>query len=286
VWGQGAACNDPKNTCGDNGKCGTSLVACVQNSDCIATLNPYATGNNPFTASTGPCGDSSVPLASGVGSVFAVGHKPKGANRLSFISTNANQMTAYVAIPNAPNPYNAIQASTAPVPANIQATIPWTQSYDGVGFDIPLDATHDKFIQTQQIEFTGILETYLLDVVPWTNPLTNEPDGTLTVDAIEGDDYLGEAFLCQDIGSYPVPGTGDILGAHMYDSAASVLKWITDHPTSEVNCQLIIRYTIYNNYVDFITSLSTGVQLSFSTGTALGRVDAVVAFDPTLVGAP
>jgi hypothetical protein len=197
-------------------------------------------------------------------------------------------LSAYVALPNAPNPNNAIQGVGAAVPANVLATVPWTPSYDGVGFSIPIDATRDKFVQTQQVEFSGILETYRLDVIPWTNPITNQPDtlGTLTVDAVEGDDFLGEAFLCQDVGAYPVPGTGDLLGAHMYDSAASILEWITSHPSSEINCQLIVRYTIYDNYVDFITSLSSGVQLSFSTGTALGRVDSVVAFDPTLVGAP
>ena len=284
VWGQGAACNDAANTCNAaTGKCALSAtIDCSQDADCIATLNP--TGRT--TAYT-TCGGASIPVPSGVGSVFAVGHKPKGAARLSYVSTNANQLTALVSVPNLLTPYNAIQLpGQAAALAPIQVTVPWSPSYDGVGFDIPVDATHSKNVQTQQLGFDGILETYLMDVVPWTDPLTNVPDGTLTVDAIEGDDYLGEDFLCQDVGAYPVPGTGDLLGAHMYDSAASLLNWITNHPGSETNCQIIVRYTIFDNYVDVITSLSAGVTLYFSTGTSLGRVSAIQAFDPTLAGAP
>jgi hypothetical protein len=286
VWGQGAACNATNNTC-MGGKCGATETPCGEDLDCVPILNPWAPANNPY--STSPCAGfaNGVPVASGVGSVFAVGHKAKAAARLSFKSTNPSNLTAYLSIPSFLTPYNAITLpGQAPPLTPLLTTVPWSPSYDGVGFDIPVNATLDKNIQTQQLDFRGILATYLLDVVPWTDPITNAPDGTLTVDAIEGDDFLGEGFLCQDIGSYPVPGSEDLLGAHMYDSAASMLQWIADHPSSEINCGLIVRYTVYDNYVDYITSLTAGVRLSFSTGTSLGRVDAIVAFDPNLVGAP
>jgi hypothetical protein len=282
VWGNGAACQDP-------------TLPNTPNSE----LNPTAPGNNPYN--TTPCMslNNGFSVPTGVGSVFAVGQRPTKASRISYVGataanpntgTSPNTLTAYVNIPNMPNPYNAITLTGQAAPTNIQVTIPWIGSYDGVGFSIPspgsAGATEDKFWQTAQLDFSGILETYLLDVVPYQDPITHDQDGTLTVDAIEGDDFLGEAFLCQDVGQLTTPGTGDLLGAHMYDSAASILSWITNHPGSEDNCNIVVRYSIYNNYVDAITSMSAGVQLDINTGGGYGRVVGVIAFDPALSAAP
>jgi len=125
-----------------------------------------------------------------------------------------------------------------------------------------------------------------MDVVPWTDPITHVPDGTLTIYDIQGGDFLGEVFLCQDIGGFPTPGTGDLLGAHMYDSAGAILQWITDHPGSEDSCNIIVRYSVYDNYVDVITSLTAGVQIDINQGGGYGRVVGATVFDPALSEAP
>jgi hypothetical protein len=281
VWGRGSACTNPS----------TPTLTSAQ-------LNPTASGNNPY--STTPCNslNNGFPVPTGVGSIFSVGQRDKNSARLQYVGatggsvantlvgTNANNLIAFVNIPNMPNPYNAITLAGETPPTNIQVTVPWINSFDGVGFSIPVDATRDKFWQTQQLDFGGILMGYRLDIVPYQDPITHDYDGTLTVNAIEGDDFLGEAFLCQDVGQLTTPGTGDILGAHMYDSAASVLAWITNHPGSEVSCNIIVRYSIYDNYIDFITSLSAGVQLDINQGGGYGRVVGVIAFDPALSAAP
>ena len=144
----------------------------------------------------------------------------------------------------------------------------------------------DKFYPTEAIDFSGILLSYALDVVPWADPITHVQDGTLTVEAIEGGDFLGEAFLCQDIGGFPTPGTGDLLGVHMYDSAASILTWITNHPGSEDACNIIVRYSPYDNYIDFITSLSRACRSTSTRVAVTDRVVGVIAYDPNLSEAP
>jgi len=271
VWGGGAAC--PNGT--------------TPNYELNPTgaKNPYGPGGCQTTNS----------VTTGVGSIFAVGHRPQPSARLSYVGADAthlnagtdpNTLTAFVNVPDMPNPYNAITPAGKPTPANIQATMSWVPAYDGIGLTVPINAQLDKFYQTQTIDFSGILLSYSMDVVPWTDPITHVPDGTLTIYDIQGGDFLGEVFLCQDIGGFPTPGTGDLLGAHMYDSAGAILQWITDHPGSEDSCNIIVRYSVYDNYVDVITSLTAGVQIDINQGGGYGRVVGATVFDPALSEAP
>jgi len=90
-----------------------------------------------------------------------------------------------------------------------------------VGFSIPEDGQRTQFLTTGQLDFTGVLETYIVDYVPYQDP--NQPscvgtgkcnrgyacdsksalcvttDNTIRIEAIEGDDFLGQVFLCQDL---------------------------------------------------------------------------------------
>ncbi len=244
VWGRGAACADPT-------KPNTPNYA----------LDPWEANNNPYTGI--PCGTQSTgyfangfPVPTGVGSIFAVGQRDKATARMHYdgadathplAGTSPNTLKAYVHLPNMPDPNNAVTLPGDPTLPDIVVTAPWYPSYAGNGFNVPITGMQNKFYQTQSLLMDGTLEMYIIDVVPWQDPITKATDGTLTVDAIEGDDFLGEAFICQDI-----PGSGDLLGAHMYDSAAGILNWITNHPGSEVACNIVVRYSIYDNYIDWI----------------------------------
>ena len=95
--------------------------------------------------------------------------------------------------------------------------------------------------------------------------------------AVEAHDFLGEVFPCED------PTTGDVMHVRMYTSAEDVLQWLTAHPGDPFNpaggvpsaqtyCGIIVRYSPFDNYPDFITSLTYGVQLSISAGFGKGRV--------------
>ena len=57
------------------------------------------------------------------------------------------------------------------------------------------------------------------------------------------------------------------------------------YPSAQSACQIVIRRTPYDNYIDSITSKTYGVDLNVGGGQGLGRITDVVLFDPTLVQA-
>ena len=153
-----------------------------------------------------------------------------------------------------------------------------------------------------------MLETYVVDYVPYQDP--NQPscvgtgkcnpgyacdsksalcvttDNTIRIEAIEGDDFLGQVFLCQD------PSTSDILHVGMYDSALSIEAWLAAHPgfaeygvatSAQVACNILISRSPLTTAVDRITSLSAGVDLEFGAGQGQGRVTSIVLFDTDLI---
>jgi hypothetical protein len=198
------------------------------------------------------------------------------------------------------------------------APVPWLEQQPGIGFTFPINGQQDQAVTTGQLDFTGVLETYLIDYIPWTdlhkagcagddptsasacnkgytcNPVTRAceaSDNTIRIMAIESSDYLGEVFLCQD------PLTGDILHVRQYDSAHAILDWFAAHtggfdpsiggaqPTAEVACSVIVKWSPYNNYIDYITSKAYGVKLSINQGAGLGRVIDSTLYDPSIVQA-
>ena len=174
----------------------------------------------------------------------------------------------------------------------LTALVPWVEQTPGVGFSIPINGERDKAITTAQLDYTGNLETYIIDFEPWVdkvkpsckyeacgagytcNVRSQCVDGTIKIDAIEASDFLGEVFVCQDA------PTGDILAVRMYSSALTIVDWFAAHPGAQAACDVIIRYSQYNNYIDFITSRTNGVKLAINAGQGLGRVVDVVLYDP------
>jgi hypothetical protein len=185
------------------------------------------------------------------------------------------------------------------------ALTPWLEVQPGVGFGIFLDAQHEQEFTTGQLDFTGVLETYVVDYLPYSDPAVpscvanNAPndaavgcakgfacnptshkcvtqDDTIQIVAIEGADFLGQAFLCQD------SATGDILHAGMYDSATAIVSWLAKHPGAQSACNILVIRSPYDNYVDNIVSLAYGVNLNVSGGQGQGRVTDVVLYDTTV----
>jgi hypothetical protein len=249
------------------------------------------TPNNPYQ---GGCLYNAVMNTHG--SVYQVGGKSEASARLSFIpsktsktGTDPELLTAFVNIPNMPNPFNdatdiKIPSTQAPLTDAgnlIHVTVPWTKSIEGVGFNIPLSGTISKFVQTAQLDFTGVMETYLLDYVPHVPKGAKTTDGTIDILAIEGDDFLGEVFLCQDTAD-----TNDLLGVKMYDAGGAILDWLTAHPGTQDSCNIIVQYSPYGNFLDVVASISTGVTVYINQGSGYGRVVGVQAFDPLLAQTP
>lgn len=213
-----------------------------------------------------------------------------------------------------------VNSGTGTLAAGFTPLTPWLEVGGGetvnggpVGFSIPEDGNRDQFLTTGQLDFTGVLESYVVDYVPWTDPITpscvatgtcnpgytcdpasnlcvtDSTDNTIRIEAIEGQDFLGQVFMCQD------PATGDVLHMGMYDSAASFLTWLAAHPggvnlnvggqypSAQANCAIIIRTSPYDNAVDRVAALSNGININFSGGQGQGRVTDVVVFDPNLI---
>jgi hypothetical protein len=211
--------------------------------------------------------------------------------------------------------------SGGPIPwtaSTFTPLVPWLESQPGVGFAFPIDGQHDQTVITAQLDFTGVLETYIVDYIPWVDTMgkganpscaagtpcnsgytcnavskaCEKDDGSIQILAIEGSDFLGEGFLCQD------PHTGDILGVHQYDSAQGVLDWLAAHPggwnaaagavdpSAQSACSVIVRQSPNNNYVDYITSKTNGVKLNINQGSGQGRVTDIVLYDPSITQTP
>lgn len=188
---------------------------------------------------------------------------------------------AEVVIPNFDNPYDQ---TTANHPFNV--LVPWLPDENGVGFVVPSTGQTNIFVQTAQLNFSGQVVVPVIDYVPV--PIT-DADGGVTgtgaqIMAYESGDFLGEVFLCYDtVSAGDRAGTGrpgDILAAHMYTSVQDILTWITDHPQAQANCNLIVRYSPFDNFPDYITSVSNGVTVNIDQGGGSGRVVDVTVFLP------
>jgi hypothetical protein len=68
----------------------------------------------------------------------------------------------------------------------------------------------------------------------------------------------------------------------MYTSVSTILTWIAAHPTVYDDCQLIMEYSPYENYLDYVNTLENGVRLSSTQGGGYGRIVDATLFDPTL----
>ncbi|MGZ3421165.1 MAG: hypothetical protein ACXVEE_25040 [Polyangiales bacterium] len=193
-----------------------------------------------------------------------------GSQEITIDEQDLATLSAKVSIPNRANPYDSSSTTTP-----IKLRMDFVPKRPDIGFGLPISGTRDKWISTGQLEFFGITETILVDYLPVVD------DKGVThakIVAIETHDFLGEVFLCKD------PKTGDILSARMYSSGATILEWLDAHPGSRDACGIIVRNSPFNNYPDFITSLTNGVKLNMTQGTGFGRVDDVTIFDPALSG--
>jgi hypothetical protein len=193
--------------------------------------------------------------------------------------------TIHVTIPDFVNPYDL---TSTPEP-DVKVLVPWTPQYstntsvNGItheaGFAVPLSGTRDKFIPTSQIDFAGTTTTFNIDYLPFAADPNDPKDpnaGVINILAVETQDFLGDLFICQD------PVSGDILRAHMYTSMSTLLDWINDHPGVYDACGIIVRYSPFNNFPDYLFSLSNGVNVNVTQGAGFGRVVDATLYVPGL----
>jgi hypothetical protein len=309
-----AGWNDPCNpgagtTCGTGGTCPGQLTCDTGSNTCVATKTAYycAVNNDPECGANGSFlppqnADGSLivrengkPYLAGYCSVWQPGPMALTSNSITadnkqglaaatVVKTFPEWGEALVQMPSFTNPYD--QASTVNTP--VQVMVPWFPYQEGVGFPVATSGTRDVFVQTAQLEFAGQVFTPVMDILPYApndpNPNNPTPPYKFQIQAIETQDFLGEVFLCFDPVTTANRATtnvpGDILSAHMYSSAQTIIDWLAAHPGAQDACQIIVRYSPYDNYPDYITSLTNGVRLGVEQGAGFGRIADATVFRP------
>jgi hypothetical protein len=260
--------------------------ACAINTD-VTNANCGATASTP--AILGPLDALGNPVLTGYQgafgqSIFAVG-KPSAFT----IDTSGASMgkdfplieSAYLTIPIWANPYDPTSAT--PQDKTISALLPYLPAgaYPA-GFPVTIDGSRDKWYNTDQITYSGETVDGTLD---FENVPTALADGGVqnqwVVRAIESQNYLGLGFFCSQ--TNPSTGQPDLLYVRMYDLAANLLGYIEKYPAATTTCDIQIKYSIYGNYADYISSLTNGVRFGLNPGFGGAVVADLTIFDPSIV---
>jgi hypothetical protein len=240
--------------------------------------------------------------------IFSQGHSPIRVTQGDLLVEGA-----HVVVPSFLDPYdvcpqkgldlagNPCDPNDPAIATPIEVLTPWAPNQPGNGFFIPIDGTTAKQIQSAELGFEGVLETYHVYYEPWTDIAKRDCSGdgvcntgfacqagqcvasdqTIRIAAIDASDFLGEVFLCQD------PLTGDLMSARMYTSTLDLLDWLARHPgdaaagypSAQDACNVVVRYSPYNNYPDYISSVANGVTVNTNQGQGFGRIVDATVFD-------
>jgi hypothetical protein len=193
-----------------------------------------------------------------------------GGSPISVTKLYPNLQSATIHLPIHSNPADYLSALDGNHPG-VDLLVPWLTKQPGVGFPIALSGTRDKFVETYQLDFSGTTLSANVDY-DFVDP--NDQTKGVQFLGVETTDYLGDVFLCFD------PDTYSVLHARMYAPVAGLLDWISKHKTASDACGMIVRFSPYNNYPDYITSLAYGVRLGITQGGGFGRVVDTVLFVP------
>ncbi len=197
-----------------------------------------------------------------------------GTTPITILYTKPEIESAFMKIPLHKDPYD--QTSDPPSgAAALKILVPWLPKQPGVGFPVALTGTRDKFIETYQLDLSG--NTVIANInydIKLDNNGQPVKTGDIVFKAVETTDFLGNVFVCRD------DVTKDILHVEMYTPVSVILDWFTTHPGAYQSCGIIIRYSPFGNYADYITSLTNGVRLGITQGGGFGRVIDVTLFTP------
>jgi hypothetical protein len=173
-------------------------------------------------------------------------------------------------IPNFANPYDTTSTNTP-----FHVLTDWKPLLPNTGLSIPVNGQRDKFVATASFHIAGETLQMDFDYLP-ENVSADGQQETVHLVGVSAGNFLGEVFICKD------PYTGDLLSAHMYSSMGEIIDWVQSHPGAYDNCNIIVRYSPYNNYPRFISSVANGIILQGNSGSGFGRVHYVQLFTPGL----
>jgi hypothetical protein len=178
---------------------------------------------------------------------------------------------AWVEVPVYKSPYDPQSGLMTPV----RKLIPWLPQGADVGFPVAINGSQDKWIETFQVDFSGVTVSANVDY----QMVTQGQSKTLHVLAVETTDFLGETFLCSDPTANPQDDDA-LLRVRMYTSASAITAWFGRHPDANTSCGMIYQYSEFGNYLDHVTSTNNGIRLDINPGGGQGRVVGVTFYDP------
>jgi hypothetical protein len=233
-----------------------------------------------------------APVWGNTGSVFTIAPlgvtspgSPITVNPIAPAGVDANlelEQSAYVTVPVFQDPFD----QTSKVLSSISVTLPYYPQGANIGFPITVDGSRDKFYNTYSVDFTGDSFSGNMDY-EYVAVAGAGADGgvgqNFVVRAFETQNYLGEVFACNEPTPQGAPGQFDILSVRMYENASDLLNWIANHPNATNDCQIQIKYSIYGNYADYISSLTNGVRFGLNAEYGGACVTDVTLFDPNVV---
>jgi hypothetical protein len=177
--------------------------------------------------------------------------------------------SAVVEVPNFANPFDPSSANGG----NMQVLVDWREKQPTIGISVPFNGIRDKFVEANEMDFSGSSVTLHLDYLDVPGPNNTKKQRLV---GASSNDYLGDLFLCRD------PRTGDLLRVEQYESMATVIDWIEKHPGTRDACGLIVRYSPYNNYPHQLIAKEAGMYVIVKQGSGYGRVSTVVAYDRSI----
>lgn len=206
------------------------------------------------------------PFAFTNGSTFTLGL----VSPITINKTYPNILSAWTHFPIHKDPGDYL-SPLDPNHNGVDLLIPWLTKQPGVGFPIAVSGTRDRFVQTYQLDFSGTTISANIDY-DFVDP--KDQSKGINFLAVETTDYLGDVYLCWDA------DTSSMLHARMYTSVGAMLDWISSHKTASDACGIVVRWSPYNNFPDYITSLTYGVRLGITQGGGFGRVVDTTLFVP------
>jgi hypothetical protein len=196
-----------------------------------------------------------------------------GTSHLKMVEPEPLIKSAKVAVPIWDNPYSGGKTGTTAAGPQVLVTLPdWRPLAPGSGFRVPFNAQRDKFIPAAQVDFSGQNISLAIDYK------LNDEDQSMKILAAESQTFEGELFLCKD------PGTGDLLHVRQYDSVAEVQDWLQHHAGADAStaCDILVRFSPFNEAPISITSKSAGVQVTVGQGVGIGRIISAQIYDSSL----
>jgi hypothetical protein len=186
--------------------------------------------------------------------------------------------SAMATVPVWSNPYDPTTATAND--KTVSALLPYLPIGAGTGIPVTIDGSRDKLYNTNSLSLSGI--TFAADVdweyVAFANGSTTQ--NLPVIRGIESSDYLGLLPFCAEPNA---TGGTDVLAIRMYMDGQDILDWISAHPNATTDCQIEIKYSIYGNYADYISSLANGIRVGLNAGFGGSVVTDGTVFDANIV---